>query len=268
MVQDSAIMNMIARFMGLALLSGCSTNPITGRNQILAIPEVQVAYADVGFALSTGAQPSVASPSCEQACGGAESLARFAGRVVAIGAQLKASVRDMFPEQFARVETFQIEVNGSLGVGTGSSASGRIALGAGLAELEPTDTVIAFLIAREMAHVIARHAEEDSGASILFSTLGMLLPGINVVIRFVASKLGSGALRRSWATQQDNEADQIAISLLERTGRPALSVALGLESGMKRALLPDDEWGARYIASMQRVRLIAASPLRYAVSGN
>ena len=258
-------MHITALLLGLALLSGCSTHPLTGRDQILALPAVQVAHADMGFALSTGAQSLAASQSCEQDCGSAEDLARFAGRVTTIGAQLEASARDMSPELFGRIDRFQIEVNDALGVGTGSSAGGRIALGSGLAGLEPTDTVLAFLIAREMAHVIARHAEENSGASMVFSALGMLLPGINVIARFVASTLGSSALKGSWATQQQREADEIAIALLERTGLSALSVARGLESGVKRARLPDDEWGARYFESTQRVALIAASPPRYAV---
>ena len=261
-------MNTTALLLGLALLPGCSTHPITGRDQLLALPAVQVAHADMGFALSTGARLIAASPSCEQDCGGAEDLTRFAGRVETIGTRLEASARNISPELFGRIDGFQIEVNTALGVGTGSSAGGRIALGSGLAGLEPTDTVIAFLIAREMAHVIARHAEENSGASIVVSALSMLLPGINVIARLLASTLGSGALRDSWATQQQREADEIAIALLERTGLPALSVALGLESGVKRARLPDDEWGARYFESMQRVALIAASPQRYAAFGD
>jgi hypothetical protein len=119
-----------------------------------------------------------------------------------------------------------------------------------------------------MAHVIARHAEENSGASMVFSALGMLLPGINVIVRFVTSTLGSGALKGSWAMQQQREADEIAIALLERAGLSAFSVARALESGVKRARLPDDEWGARYFESTQRVALIAASPPRYAAFDN
>ena len=261
-------MRIFALLSGLALLSGCATHPLTGRDQILALPAVQVAHAELGFALFTGAQSLAAVQSCEQDCGSAEDLARFAGRVETIGTQLEASARDMSPELFGRIDRFQIEVDAALGVGTGSSAGGRIALGSGLAVLEPADTVIAFLIAREMAHVIARHAEENSGASIVFSALGMLLPGINVIVRFVASALGSGALKSSWATQQQREADEIALALLARTGLPAPDVALGLETGVKRARLPDDEWGARYVESTQRVALIAASPPRYAGLGD
>src|SRR6185312_14442017 len=91
--ETPAIMRIIARLVGLALLSGCSTNPITGRDQILAIPGVQVAYAEAGFALSTVALRGVASASCEQGCGSAENLARFSARVATIGARLEASAR-------------------------------------------------------------------------------------------------------------------------------------------------------------------------------
>ncbi len=254
--------------LALTLLSGCAVNPITGREQIIALPAVQAAYANVGFALSTGAQGTAESPPCAQDCGSGGDVAGFAARVKTIGTQLEDSARDMFPEPLARIGRFRIQVTGALGIETGSSAGGRIALGSGLAGLAPTDTVIAFLIAREMAHVIARHAEEDSGASIVTSALGMLLPWFSVAVRFVATTLGSGALQVSWAAQQQREADEIALALMERTGFPARSVALGLESGVNRTRLPDNEWGMHYSESTQRVAQIAASPPRYAAFGD
>lgn len=254
--------------LGVALLSGCATHPITGREQILALPAVQTVHADVGFALSAGGERIAASPPCEPECGSVDDLARLAGRVEAIGTQLETAARGMAPDLFARIGGFQLEVNDGIGVATGSSASGRIALGSGLAGLEPTDTVIAFLIAREMAHVIARHAEEDSGASLVLSALGMLLlPGLNVIARFIATTAGANVLKGSWAKTQQREADEIAVALLERSGLPVLSVARDLESGVRRARLPDDDWGARYRESTRRVSLkAAAAPApRYAV---
>ncbi len=245
----------------LVLLSGCSINPSTGRKQMLALPAVQSAYADMGFAVSTGARRIAGLPACAQDCVGAEVRAAFADRVKKIGMRLDASARDMYPALFDRIGRFQIEVNDALGVGTGSSAGGRIVLGSALAGLEPLDAVIAFLIAREMAHVIARHAEEDSGASLLFSALSLLLPVLNVTVRFVATALGSGALKSSWAEQQQIEADGIAVALLERAGLPASSISVELVRGLNRAGLSDDEWGARYVESAARVAQIAAASL-------
>jgi predicted Zn-dependent protease len=128
--------------------------------------------------------------------------------------------------------------------------------------------VIAFLVAREMAHVIARHAEEDSGASLVLSALGALLPGFNVVERFVATTLGGDALKGSWEAKQQLEADEIAIALLERTGVSALSIARSLQDEAKHEHLPDSEWGARYAESLRRATLIATTSPRYTVSGD
>lgn len=248
----------------LALLSGCATNPITGRDQIIALPAMQAAHADFSFAVATGVQGIGAAPACGRDCANAEYLADFARRVTAISARLEKAARDIGPDLFDRIGGFEVETSDALGVGTGSSAGGRIVLGTGLAALEPSDVVIGFLVAREMAHVIARHAEENSGASIVFAALGMLLPGFNFIARFVATKLGANALAGSWELQQQREADEIAMTLLEHAGITARTVALELGIGIKRARLPDDEWGRRYLESANYVESIAASPPRYA----
>lgn len=259
-------MSRIGPLAGLALLAGCATHPITGRDQILVLPAVQAAYADAGYALTEGVRRIAATPTCEHDCPSPAAVAQLAGRVAQLGAMLEASARGMSTELFGRIDGFQIEVNHGMGVGTGSSAGGRIALGAGLAALEPADAVIAFLIAREMAHVIARHAEENSGASVVFSVLGMLLPGFNVVARFIVTSAASNALRDSWASHQQREADEIALALLERMGLSALDIAFAVQDGAESARLPDSDWATRYAESVERVVRIAALP-RYAAAG-
>jgi hypothetical protein len=244
--------------MVLALLPGCSTNPITGRDQILALPDVQAAHAEAGFALFAGARRIVDSPPCAQDCSNAAERARFAGRVETIGARLNDAARGLSPESISRINRFQFEVSDSLGAGTASSARGRVAIGYGLVPLTPTDTMLGFLMAREMAHVIARHAEEDSGATLLFSALGhLLLPGINVILRMVATTVGSQALKSSWATAQQREADEIAVALLERAGVPVFNLAVDLQGNAPRATAPGESWAAAYLESARRVAEIA-----------
>ncbi len=249
----------------MALLSGCATNSITGRNQIIALPAVQAAHADLSFAVATGVQGIAALPACPQHCGNAAALAAHARKVAEIGARLEVAARGISPELFDRISGFQIETSNTLGTGTGSSAGGRIVIGNGLAALEPTDAVIGFLIAREMAHVIARHAEENSGAAILFSALGMLFPGFHIVARIAATRIGANALASSWEAQQQREADEIAVALLEFTGLTARVIALELDIGVRGERLPAGEWGRRYLESTRYVESIAASPPRYAV---
>lgn len=273
----------------LVILSGCATHPLTGRDQMVGLSSVQVAYADADFALSTGVQRIAVAMRCTEGCSGEDPPDRVAARVEAIGAQLESAARSLAPELFERIERFSIEVDGDPGISTGSSAGGRIVLSSGLAGLrspiaesavagrrtlesglggrDPTDIRIAYLIAREMGHVIARHAEENSGASIAVSALGLLVPGMNVIARFVASRVGASAVKDSWAIEQEREADDIALELLSHTGLSVLTVSLALGSGADQAGIPDDGWGARYRESMQRVAHIAATPIRYSGLG-
>jgi hypothetical protein len=241
----------------LCLLCGCSTNPITGRDQLVEFPAAQV-HAEAGYALSKSAKRIAETEAqiegCNAACQGRQQ--RFGARVARIGKTLEAAARDMSPESIQRIGAFEIDVDPELGVATASSAGGRIVLGAGLASLEPNDDVIAFLIAREMAHVIARHDEEDSGARMFFSAVTALLP-IALVARLVASMVGSGAMMGSWAGDQRREADEIAVALLVRTGRTVYGVGRSLAAGLKTERMPGDEWTIRYRESAERVASVA-----------
>lgn len=242
------------------LLSGCAIHPITGRNQIQALPAVQAAYADLTFTLSTEAWTIAAPLSCDPDCGGAQRAADLSRRVARLGGELEVLAHQMSPELKERIGSFRIEVSEVPGVATASSAGGRISIGAELAALEPTDAVLAFLIAREMGHVIARHAEENSGASMLFTVLGFLLPGFHALARFAATTVGSGVLRSSWAAEQQREGDEIAVALLARAGLAPPEVALALAHGLDHPRLAGNEWSARYLESVRHVGRIATAP--------
>lgn len=270
------------------LLCACTTHPITGRGQILAMTSVQVAHADAGFAFSSGARRLAAFAGCAEECVGAVLRKGEAERLQAIVRHLEFAARGLAPELFERIAGFSIEIDDDPAMRTGSSAGGRLVLGAelmrlqsqatdsgavwleldsGLAGRNSADVRIAFLVAREMGHVIARHAEEDSGAVLMVSALGFLIPGVNVVARFVASRVGAGAVRGSWAAEQAREADEIALALLSRAGVSALAVSISVRDGMDLAGESGDAWGAQYLESIRRVALVASAPLRYAGPG-
>ena len=241
-------------------LAGCTTNPVTGRDQIVDLPAVQT-HAQIGYVLSSGVQRIAGSESCDPSCQAQDKY--FEAQVRRLGEQLEAAARNMSPQTYERMASFRIEVAPDFGMATGSSASGQVVLGGGIARLEPADDMTAFLIAREMAHVIARHDEEDSGAKIFFSAISTLLP-FTLVARFFASALGSGVLTGSWAGQQRREADEIAIALLVRSGRSVASVAKSLATGYKKERLPEGEWSTRFAESAERVAIVAASAPQYA----
>jgi Zn-dependent protease with chaperone function len=255
---------------GIAVIAGCAVNPSTGRNQLIASSSAQIAHANVSFALAAAAQGLAPASPCARinrseplasatlpACPSAETTARFAHQVERIGAELATEARSLAPELFTRISAFDIGLETGVDAGTASSAGGRIALAADLAALEPTDDVVAFLIAREMGHVIARHGEEDSGARMAFSALTAMVPIGGLIVKFAASVLGSQALKTAWAERQRREADELALALLERCQRSPAMIALNLTVGLKRERLPEDQWGAYFAQSIERVNAIA-----------
>jgi len=257
----------------LALTGGCAINSSTGRSQLIALPAAQVAHADIGFAFAAATDGLAPSSSCSTVqrgvqattllfsdCPNEENRARFALQVKRLGAGLAADAREFAPDLFTRIGMLDIAVEAGMGLGTASSAGGRIVLGADLAVLDPTDDVVAFLIAREIGHVIARHGEEDSGARMTFSAITALVPIGGLIVKLATSYLASQALMASWADGQRREADELALALLERGGRSAAMLALNLRVGFRRELLRQGQWSAHIEESIARVAATAATP--------
>lgn len=256
----------------LALTGGCAVNSSTGRSQLIALPAAQVAHADIGFAIAAATDGLAPSSSCGtdprlqaatsvlSGCPNEENRARFAHQVKRLGEGLARDAREFAPDLFTRISMLDIAVETGMGAGTASSAGGRIVLGADLAALDPTDDVVAFLIAREIGHVIARHGEEDSGARMTFSAITALVPIGGLIVKLATSYLASQALMASWADGQRREADELALALLERGGRSPAMLALNLQVGFRRELLQQSQWSTHIGESIARVAALAAAP--------
>jgi hypothetical protein len=247
---------------GAAALAGCAVNPSTGRSQLVPLPGVQIVHADTGYAIASAALGLARTARCGQdaapaSCPAETDVYRFARQVERVGAELSLEAALLAPDLMLRIGRFQVAVDAGIDQGTASSAGGRVAISPDLARLDPTDDVIAFLVAREMARIIARHGEEDSGARILFSALTTVIPVGGLAARFATSMLGSQVLKASWAEAQRREADELALVLLERSARSPRLVALNLRAGFSRSGLPDDAWGAHLVESIGRVSVIA-----------
>jgi len=250
----------------VAALAGCSVNPTTGRNQLIALPAAQIAHSDLGFTFSAASQGPAISIPCAVAeparqhtdntqwpCADAAQIHKFSLQVERLSTELAVQARLLAPALFTRISNFQVEVKSNVIAGTSSSAGGRIVLDAGLATLDPTDDVVAFLIAREMGNVIARHGEEDSGARIAFSAITALIPAGGLLVKFAASMLGSQALKSTWAEGQRQESDEVALALLDLCDRTPSMITLNLQIGMKRDSLPQGEWRTNFMRSIERV---------------
>lgn len=240
----------VAVYLGMA---ACATLPPPERARIADIPLVSI-HSDIAFTISTSARQDAA---CDDATAcppqeETDAALRFALQVRRIAGVLQIGVTSLQPDLARRFPAsagrrFDVYVVEGDALGSASSANGRIALNEAFARLPPYDEVLAFVIAREMGHVIARHHEENSAASIAASAiLTVLIPGSGM-LKTAISAAGSGLAARSKEDAQALEADAIALGVLRAAGFRLRDVSLSLRSALA---LPDDgRWSKRFRTS-------------------
>ncbi len=168
-------------------------------------------------------------------------------------AGLQVAGAGMFPEAVQRVGAFDVFVADSDVLSAASSATGQIALNAAFIALKPTDDWLAYVLAREMAHVIAGHHANNSTASIATSVvMNLLLPGSGL-LRSALSFVGSQLASFSGRERQAAEADEIAIRLLEAAGYAQKSLALSLALGPGDEQLSRTSWGRAFSGSARKL---------------
>ena len=212
-------------------------------------------HSDIKFSLLSGTRKQV-----EPAIDAFESQLR---RIVD-GLQSASSA--LYPQVLARIGAFDVFVAESTELSASSSATGRIALNAAFASVKPTDDWLALVVAREMAHVIAGHHDNNSTASIVTSfVMNLIIPGSGLV-KSVLSLVGSQLAGLSGRERQVGEADEIALKLLGAAGYADKALALNLAVGPPDVTLAETQWG-RFFAQSSRALLarvrgapVASSP--------
>ena len=170
---------------------------------------------------------------------------RFPLQVERIAGVLQKGAESLYPDLAQRVpeladSRFDVYIVEGDQPGSASSANGRIALNAALGARQPYDDWMAFVIAREMGHVIARHHEENSAAGIATSVImNVLIPGSSL-LKALISAGGSEIAAKSQRGVQALEADAIAFELLQAAGFRLRNIYLTLL--IEPALLDDGYW--------------------------
>ncbi|HEY4371238.1 MAG TPA: M48 family metalloprotease [Burkholderiales bacterium] len=176
------------------------------------------------------------------------SNAAFHEQVRRIAGNLQAAARVLYPEQMKRLGAFDVYVGDAENCSTMSSGTGKVAINAGFSKRNPADDWLAFVVAREMGHVLAGHHDNNSGASLAVSVLmNFIVPGSGV-IKSVISFAGSQIAANSGHDRQLKEADEVAMKLLEGAGYTRKSVALNLRLAPLAADI-DTSWAKDFRAS-------------------
>jgi hypothetical protein len=206
-------------------------------------------HSDIAFSITSGRRQNSSeyNPTGEK---------KFDALVQRIATALETGVQLLYPELADRVpgplnHRFDVYVVEDNEHGSTSSATGRIALNSALGPLCVSDDWLAFVIAREMGHVIARHHEENSAASLITSVLmNVLLPGSGL-LKSVLSTGGAKIASSSNQHAQRIDADAIALRLLDASGFDRRTVAAALQRSV--SALDSTSWSRDLRVSTERV---------------
>lgn len=215
-------------------IAACTTVPYSERTRIVDVPLAAV-QSDIEFSITSGSRADLP---CQGylACTSAveqERLQPFVVEVGRIASALQKSALQRYPDLAwctprENGSCFDVYVVEGDEAGSSSSANGRIALTQGLGRWRKHDGMLAFVIAREMGHVIARHHAEKSSVSLVTSVvLNFLLPGSGL-LKGLISTGGARLAAASSHNAQVIESDAIAFGLLQGAGFRLPDVARSL----------------------------------------
>jgi hypothetical protein len=186
----------------------------------------------------------------------------FAEQVKRIAAGLQIAAHGLYPDAIKRIGAFDVYVGDSSELAALSSGSGRIVVNAGFARLNPTDDWLAFVIAREMGHIVAGHHDSNSGASLLVSVvMNIIVPGSGL-IKSALSFAGSQMASETGRDKQVKEADEVAMKLLEAAGYTAKSVVLNLRLTPLSEETDKGSWATTFRVSARRLTEAGQGPYK------
>jgi Zn-dependent protease with chaperone function len=233
------------------LIGQVSSNPNSSPGSGASISDV---YSDIDMRLRLASKAS-ASACVEAQCD--ENFA-FDARVIVIGRNLREAALQLYPEQEKVIRRMQFSVADKQEAGTASNNKGQIVLLRGVQDLQLSDDALGFVIAREMAHVLAGHHATNTSTKLIISALvSVLFPAVAIIgassaaaqastattlltsaASTATSMVGSEVAMAKMKPTQLNQADEIARTIMEKAGWDMRSV----ESVLTQGEPPESAW--------------------------
>lgn len=257
----------------LALGACATTTTEGGRSRFVAPRQLAEAYSEVELLTLLAVTPD--APCSDADC---EAHRAFRNQVKRLGARLANASREIRHELKGAHPGFIFLVPQKGEIGTLSSASGSIIVFDGLRSLGLEDPALAFLLAREMGHVINRHHDENSATNIAVSVAATLVLPMAALLRgtaftvsaltststaatvatTAASVAGARAIKAIYRPEQLREADRVALKIVNQAGWSTFDVAESLLRANHR--LGDDGWMAELQDSIALLKGVAGIP--------
>jgi predicted Zn-dependent protease len=212
---------------GVVLLAACTTNPITGRSQLMIVPE-SMAIRESAAAYTQMMGGLTKKNQIEAGTERAERVRKITDRLIAQAVRFR-------PDSAKWAWQVQL-INDPKTVNAFCMAGGKMAMYSGLIEqLKATDDELAQVMGHEIGHALANHTQERM--SIAYSSgIGTQLAAIALGVRDQGAALMQTAavmaIQLPNSRESESEADQIGIELAARAGYdPQAAVTLWQKMG-------------------------------------
>lgn len=249
----------LALFAAMAL--GACASPTPQKRVPLAVPsQVSNIYSGVSMQLNLITEPNTPSHCSDEECSINHA---FNQQVMRLGNRLAQSAFETYPHTKERIGQFEFVIAEKSEPGSISNAAGTVAIFRGVQKLNLDEEALAFLIAREMGHIIGGHHDENSSTSIWISVLTQLLMPVTGLFNGISAIMGTSAMSTAtsyissslvianYRDKQIQEADAIASSLLNHQGLEKSRVAHALIANSQ--VTGEDRWSREFRVSSLRL---------------
>lgn len=193
----------------LSLLAGCATHPVTGRSQLMLMPEndvIQMSYQAYGQ--MTSKQPTLPVQHAQTR------------RVQAIAQRIIQQAQAINPA--ARGWQWEVKVFKDDSINAFAMAGGKMGVNSGMLDrMNPSDDELAQVIAHEVAHVISGHTREQMSIA-MSQQLGLGIAGaalgLDSTTMQLAGQVAEVALTLPFSRTMEYEADRVGLELAARAG--------------------------------------------------
>jgi predicted Zn-dependent protease len=190
-------------------LSGCQTNPVTGRSQFMIVSEEQ--------AQSASAQAYAKTLTDARGKGKLDTNGGRNARVQAITNRLIAQARVMVPA--SSTWAWQVHVIEDDSVNAWCMPGGKMAVYTGLINrVQPTDDELAQVIGHEISHALLQHGRERMSRAVALDVAlqaGSIAAGVDLT---GLESVAVVALELPNSRQSETEADRVGLELAARSG--------------------------------------------------